>query len=64
MILRFYPKLVKKMGKLLKEKDSSYFESLVKMYDDVRIHLEEARDISVHLKVYKNIIGSIRNTYY
>jgi dynein heavy chain len=43
---------VKKMGKILKEKDSSYFQSLVNMYDDVRIHLEEARDISMHLKVY------------
>ena len=47
---------VKKMGRILKEKDSSYFQSLLNMYNDVRIHLEEARDISMHLKLRITII--------
>ena len=41
---------VQKMARLLKDKESSYYQSLVNMFDDVRVHLEEARDISMHLK--------------
>ena len=40
---------VKKMAKALMEKDSSYYQSLVNMFEDVRVHLEEARDISMVL---------------
>ena len=38
---------VKKMAKALMEKDSSYSQSLVNMFEDVKVHLEEARDISM-----------------
>ena len=42
--------IVKKMAKALMEKDSSYYQSLVNMFTDVKVHLEEARDISMHLR--------------
>ena len=50
------------MGRILKEKDSSYFQSLIAMYDDVRIHLEEARDISMHLKPLNSLLDDIEQT--
>ena len=53
---------VRKMAQILHEKDSSYFTSLLNMYDDVRMHLEEARDISMHLKPIRNLLDDIEQT--
>ena len=53
---------VKNMAQILREKDSSYFQSLVNMYEDVRIHLEEARDISMHLKPLRSLLDDIEQT--
>ena len=50
------------MARLLKDKESSYYQSLVNMFDDVRIHLEEARDISMHLKPLRSLVDDIEQT--
>ena len=43
-------------------KESSYFQSLDAMYTDVRVHLEEARDISMHLKPIASLLDDIEQT--
>ena len=53
---------VKKMARVLRDKDSSYYQSLVNMFLDVREHLEESRDISMHLKPLRSLLDDIEQT--
>ena len=50
------------MARVLRDKDSSYNQSLVNMFLDVREHLEESRDISMHLKPLRSLLDDIEQT--
>ena len=50
------------MARVLRDKDSSYYQSLVNMFLDVREHLEESRDISMHLKPLRSLLDDIEQT--
>ena len=62
MMKKLVSEKVKKMARVLRDKDSSYYQSLVNMFLDVREHLEESRDISMHLKPLRSLLDDIEQT--
>ena len=53
---------MKRMASLLRDKESSYFTSLHNMFEDVREHLEEARDVAMHLRPLRPLFDDIEQT--
>ncbi|CBY35186.1 unnamed protein product, partial [Oikopleura dioica] len=53
---------VREIAAILQSKQSSYYDSLTMMYDDVKLSLEEARDISIHLKPLRSLLDDIEQT--
>ncbi|RDD42081.1 Dynein beta chain, ciliary [Trichoplax sp. H2] len=53
---------VRKMAELLEKTQSSYFPSFKKTFQDVVTGLNEARDISIHLKPLKPLLEDLEQT--